>query len=186
MIQAKIYAPTFEDHREAVELTKPSRARGILKKTIIFAICMLIYLAWKSDFAFPIAFDWSALIVPLLVTAGIDLYYFFDTKHEAKNNLEIEQLDNRQLGPRHYRATSKGVEWWWSNHHAVDEWLGFDRYRLTEDLLIVASSRSRGYWVLPRGELSPDLTASILESLRQAGAKEVAGRRLSPPLNQPT
>jgi hypothetical protein len=173
MIQAKIYAPTLEHHLEAVQLTKRSRAKNIFEKTVIVAICMVIVVAWSSDFAFPPKVDWSDLIVPLLLTVGFDLYYFWDSQREAKNRFETEESDNKQFGPRHYRATPQGVEWWWSNHHDIDEWTDFDRYRLTGDLLIVAWSQSGGYWVLPRNELSPQLLTTVIDTLRQSGAKEV-------------
>ena len=176
MIQAKIYAPTLEDHRQAVRLTKRSRATSLLEKTAIVAVCMLIVMAWESNFAFPIAVDWSDLIVPFLIALGIDFYVFFDAQSEAKNRFETDESDNEQLGPRHYRATSKGVEWWWSTHHDLDEWAAYDRYTVTDKQLIVAQSKTGIYWILPRQDLSPQLLETVIGTLRRSGAKEVANR----------
>ena len=186
MIQAKIYAPTLEHHKEALSLVGRSRATSALKKTAAVGALMFAYLWWRSDFAFPLLVRWIDLLVAVTLAAGGEVYSYFSRSGEAKMKAYTHKLDTDKHGPNHYRASIQSLDWWWLGFHERVQWGHFDRFKLTDELLIVAKSHTGEYWALLRADLGPDLVPAVVDVLRQAGAKEVAGRRLSPPSNQPT
>jgi hypothetical protein len=186
MIQSRIYAPTLEHHREALALVGRFRAKKAVTPIAATAIIMLAYWWWKSGFALPFVFDWFDLAFLVVVNAGIQTYSHFSRRDEAKMKVELRELDTDNHGPQYYRASLKGLEWWWFGIGEQIEWSQFDRYKVTDELLIVANARTGGYWALPRADLGPDLTSALVDILREAGAKEVVRRPRGPLINQPT
>jgi hypothetical protein len=186
MIQAKPYAPTFEHHQEALDVVKASRVRRAVTGTVLSIVLILGIAWWRSGFTFPFTPDWIDISIGILGAAVTQMSSYFDRKNRAKSNLELQELDTKEMGQRYYRADRNGLEWWWFNAHDRIEWSHFDSYKVTDELLVVARARSGHYWALPRADLGPDLLAALIDILRQGGAKEVAQRPVASVVGQPT
>ncbi|MXO59603.1 hypothetical protein GRI89_08620 [Altererythrobacter salegens] len=166
---AKKYEPTEAHHSAAIGLISRHRRQRVLRKLVWTAAFYLVLLAWRSDFDFPPRFHLADIFMAMAIFAGSEIWWFFDKTGAAKAKLFTQELDQKKLGPMRYRVDLNRLEWWWQEHHDNEDWESVDRYRLTDDLLIVAHSRRGGYWALPRSDIGPDLVSDLIEKFEQIG-----------------
>jgi len=174
-MQAKIYAPTVEERKQALQIAKRFPARRILVHLGLVSAVALAYAWYRTDFALPFRPNPLDVAVGLVTTLILEVVAHIRKTDRAELDLFLEEEDFKAFGPLLYRLTEDGLDWWRGGERGSLGWSAFDKFRLTENhLLLAVSGRADCYWVCRRAEVGEPLLARVLAGLEQHGVMQVA------------
>jgi len=175
-VQARIYAPTIEQRKEALKVAERPRPKRIVFRLSLYVIFTLACAWYSSDFVLPFEVDKVDLAVGVLAALLGEIGDFFSKKSRAKWHFEDNEELARENGPLQYRLTDTGLDSWWLGERMHLEWAAFARFKLTDDLLILVPSRQRdSYWAIPRNGVDDALLSIVVRKLEEGGATDAAG-----------